>query len=329
MQRKPESNGHEILFQRYPRNPILTASDWPYPVNSVFNCGAAKLSDGVTLLLCRVEDRSGRSHLCAARSRDGFTGWEVDPAPTLCPDPERFPEEVWGIEDPRITYVPELRKYAVVYTSYSRGGPGVSLALTEDFRSFERIGVVMPPEDKDAALLPRRIGDYWAMLHRPVTTWQGAHIWISYSPDLRHWGSHKLILRARQGAWWDANKIGLSPPPIETERGWLIVYHGVRQNAAGCLYRLGLALFDLQTPERCLLRGDTWVFGPEEAYERQGDVANVVFPCGYTLAPDGDTMNLYYGCADTCVAVATASVGALLEWLERHDRSACEDRDRW
>lgn len=319
------AQGHEVLFHRHADNPILTAADWPYPVNSVFNCGAALLVDGTTLLLCRVEDRSGRSHLCAARSRDGLTGWSIDPAPTLLPDVERFPEEIWGIEDPRITYLAELNKYAVVYTSYSRGGPGVSLALTQDFRSFERYGVVMPPEDKDAALLPRRIGGHWALLHRPVTTWQGAHIWISYSPDLRHWGSHKLILRARRGSWWDANKIGLSPPPIETARGWLIVYHGVRQTAAGCLYRLGLALLDLQTPERCLQRSATWVFGPEEVYERQGDVANVVFPCGYTIAPDGDTLNLYYGCADTCIGVATASIRALLGWLERHAGPERED----
>ncbi|MGE5568560.1 MAG: hypothetical protein ACM3S5_05925 [Rhodospirillales bacterium] len=314
------NSGHEVLFHRHAGNPILTAADWPYPVNSVFNCGATKLKDGTTLLLCRVEDRSGRSHLCAARSRDGITGWEIDPAPTMLPDVERFPEEIWGIEDPRITYIAELGKYAVVYTSYSRGGPGVSLALTEDFRSFERYGVIMPPEDKDAALLPRRIGGHWALFHRPVTTWQGAHIWISYSPDLRHWGSHKLVLRARRGSWWDANKIGLSPPPVETSRGWLVIYHGVRQTASGCLYRLGLALFDLHTPERCLLRGDSWVFGPEEPYERQGDVANVVFPCGYTIAPDGDTMYLYYGGADTCIALATASIASLLGWLDNHGR---------
>ena len=325
-----DDNGHEVLFERYPKNPILTAAHWPYPVHSVFNCGATLLPDGKTLLLCRVEDRSGRSHLCAARSRDGVTRWEIDPTPTLLPAPEHFPEEIWGIEDPRITYIAELKKYAIVYTSYSRGGPGVSLALTEDFRSFERYGVVMPPEDKDAALLPRRIGGHWALVHRPVTTWMGAHIWISYSPDLRHWGSHKLILRARQGGWWDANKIGLSPPPIETNRGWLFIYHGVRQTAAGCLYRLGLALFDLETPERCLLRGDTWVFGPEEPYERQGDVANVVFPCGYTIASDGDTLNLYYGCADTSIALAKASIRSLLRWLDQYGRlEEAEERARW
>ncbi|HXF85435.1 MAG TPA: hypothetical protein VNK49_08600 [Anaerolineales bacterium] len=313
------NNRHPELFHRYAGNPILTAAHWPYPVNSVFNPGATRLADGTTLLLCRVEDRSGRSHLCVARSANGVDNWQIDPQPTLLPDPEHFPEEVWGIEDPRITYIPELEKYAIAYTAYTRGGPGVSLALTKDFRHFERLGMVMPPEDKDAALLPRRIGGYWALIHRPVG-YLGAHMWISYSPDLKHWGTHRLMLEARRGAWWDANKIGLSPPPIETPKGWLVIYHGVRQTAAGCLYRLGLALFDLENPERCLKRSDEWIFGPEQPYERRGDVDNVVFPCGYTLAPDGDTLNLYYGAADSCIALATGSVRTILDWLEEHGR---------
>jgi predicted GH43/DUF377 family glycosyl hydrolase len=173
----------------------------------------------------------------------------------------------------------------------------------------------MQPDDKDAALLPRRIDGSFALVHRPLDK-SGAHIWISYSPDLRNWGGHKLLLAARKGAWWDANKVGLSTPPIETERGWLVVYHGVRQTPAGCLYRLGLALFALDQPEHCIARGDSWVFGPEETYERGGDVGNVTFPCGYTIDPDGDSLRVYYGAADTSIALATASIRQLLEWLE-------------
>jgi predicted GH43/DUF377 family glycosyl hydrolase len=303
------------LFCRNKSNPILTAADWPYSANSVFNPGATLLPDGSTLLLCRVEDRRGLSHLCAARSKNGVDDWQIDSQPTLMADQEHFPEELWGIEDPRITYVQELGKYAVVYTAYTRDGPGVALALTSDFRQFERYGLIMQPEDKDAALLPHRIGDYWALIHRPVSA-PGAHMWISYSADLRHWGSHKLMMEARLGAWWDAHKIGLSAPPIETSQGWLIIYHGVRQTAAGCIYRLGLALFDLHTPERCLKRGDEWIFGPERHYEQHGDVGYVVFPCGYTLADDGDTLRLYYGAADTSIAMATGSVRAMLSWLD-------------
>ena len=311
------NNQHLELFQRHERNPILTAAQWPYPVNSVFNPGAALLPDGITLLLCRVEDRRGHSHLCAARSANGIDGWKIDTQPTLMPDPEHFPEELWGIEDPRITFVSELDKYAVVYTAYTRDGPGVSLALTEDFHHFERYGLIMQPEDKDAVLLPHRINGNWALIHRPVNP-LGAHMWISYSSNLRQWGSHKLMLEARLGAWWDANKIGLASPPIETAKGWLVIYHGVRQNAAGSIYRLGLALFDLHAPEICLKRSDEWIFGPEEPYEQRGDVDNVVFPCGYTIAPDGDTIHLYYGAADTSIALATGSINAILEWLERH-----------
>jgi predicted GH43/DUF377 family glycosyl hydrolase len=195
-------------------------------------------------------------------------------------DPANYPEELWGIEDPRITFAPELQQYVVTYTSYSRGGPGVSLALTKDFRGFERYGVIMPPDDKDAAVLPRKIGGFWALIHRPATP-LGSHIWISYSPDLRHWGRHRMMLEARRGAWWDANKIGLSPPPIETARGWLVLYHGVRRTPSGCIYRLGLALFDLENPEKCLLRGDSWIFGPEADYERHGDVDDVGCRWGY------------------------------------------------
>jgi predicted GH43/DUF377 family glycosyl hydrolase len=313
----PSQESSKQLFTRHPGNPILTAGDWPYPANTVFNPGATRLLDGTTLLLCRVEDFRGHSHLCAARSENGVDGWEIDRSPTLVPDIQNHPEELWGIEDPRITYVPELEQYAVLYTSYSRGGPGVSLALTRDFREFQRMGVVMPPEDKDAALIPRRIKGRWALIHRPVGE-TAAHIWISYSQDLQHWGEHKLILAARKGAWWDANKIGLSPPLIETAQGWLMIYHGVRTSCAGCLYRVGLALFDLENPESCLLRGDSWIFGPEEPYERFGDVGYVVFPCGAVLDERGDTLKIYYGAADTSIALATASVQDLLDWLKEN-----------
>ncbi len=322
-QSKPAAFADLSLLTRHEGNPILSRQDWPFAINSVFNAGAVRLPDGDTLLLCRVEDRTGLSHLCAARSQNGIDEWRIDAVPTLMANPKQYPEEIWGIEDPRITYVPELEKYAVAYTSFARGGPGVSLALTRDFRSYERFGVIMPPEDKDAALLPRRIDGRWALIHRPVTT-TGAHMWISYSPDLQHWGSHKVILEARRGGWWDANKIGLCSPPIETPKGWLTIYHGVRNTASGSIYRLGLALFDLHHPDICLRRGDSWMFGPEAPYERVGDVRDVVFPCGQTIGEDGDTINLYYGAADSSIALATGSIRSCLAWLDMNCRAAIE-----
>ena len=304
------------LLKRHPSNPLLTAYDWPYFINTVFNTGAVQLPSGETLLLCRVEDCSGISHLTVARSRNGVTDWVIDKAATFAPNPDMYPEEVWGVEDPRVVWVPELEAFAVTYTCYSQRGPGVSLALTKDFKDFERIGNIMPPDDKDAALFPRRFDGRWAMIHRPLPASGRGHLWLSYSPDLKHWGDHKVILKARRGAWWDAGKIGLSPPPIETSEGWLIMYHGVRNTPAGCIYRLGLALMDLEDPARCIMRGTKWIMGPETEYERTGDVGDVVFPCGYTLGKDGDSMYLYYGAADTSIALAQGSVREMLAWLK-------------
>jgi predicted GH43/DUF377 family glycosyl hydrolase len=324
MERKRMSSTQaKDLFTRYKDNPIIQATDVPYPANSVFNAAAARVGDE-TLLLMRVEDRRGISHLTVARSRDGISGWQIDPKPTLLPDPVHHPEEVWGIEDPRITCIDEMDLWAIVYTAYSKGGPLVSLATTRDFVSFERLGAVMTPEDKDAALFPVRFKGRWAMLHRPVSgfTNVGAHIWLSFSPDMKHWGDHQILIPARRGGWWDANKIGLSPPPLQTEKGWLILYHGVRTTGSGCIYRLGLALLDLEDPTRVLARSDEWVLSPEESYEVVGDVDKVVFPCGWVT--EGDELRLYYGAADKCIALATASVSELLDWLSQHKQSDSE-----
>jgi len=125
---------HPELFKRHRHNPILTAAGWPYPVHSVFNPGATLLADGTTLLLCRVEDRTGHSHLCAARSTNGVDGWQIDPKPTLMPDPENYPEELWGIEDPRITFVPEAWRWPPPPTSAPSGAMGSSCLQTTKTR---------------------------------------------------------------------------------------------------------------------------------------------------------------------------------------------------
>ncbi|MFQ5865112.1 MAG: glycosidase [bacterium] len=307
-----------VLFERYQDNPILTANVWPYPANAVFNAGATKF-DRDALLLVRVEDMRGISHLTVARSRDGLTNWQIDPQPTLMPDPDNYPEEIWGIEDPRITYLEELQQYAVVYTSYSKNGPLVSLATTSDFKKFDRLGAITHPENKDAALFSRKFNDRWALIHRPVFGGpnEAAHMWIAYSPDLIHWGQHHLLMEAQSGGWWDAYKIGLSPQPIETQEGWLIIYHGVRITASGSIYRLGLALLDLEDPSKVIRRGKQWVFGPTEPYERRGDVPDATFPCGAIVNDETGELYLYYGAADTCMALATAKLDVLLDFLKQ------------
>ena len=310
---------HTELLTRHPANPIITAADLPYSAHTVFN-PAATIRDGETILLMRVEDRRGMSHLTVARSPDGVTGWRIDAAPTFVGEPDTYPEEIWGIEDPRVTLIEEEQRWIVAYTAYSGAGPLVSLATTKDFETFERLGAVMPPENKDAALFPVKFDGRWAMVHRPVGSVFGAHMWISFSPDLTHWGDHRILLRARDGGWWDAQKIGLSPQPLKTDRGWLIMYHGVRITASGSIYRLGLALLDLENPRRVLKRSSEWLFSPGEAYERLGDVGNVAFPCGWTLVDD--EIRLYYGAADTSIGLATGRLSELLAWLDEHDSYA-------
>lgn len=302
------------LFKRYEGNPILTVKNWPYRANAVFNAGAT-IVNGQTLLLVRVEDRRGISHLTVARSNDGISNWHIDPEPTLPAEPVNYPEEAWGVEDPRITFLSDIDAYVITYTAYSRIGPLVALAQTKDFCTFIRSGCIMLPENKDAALFPVKFNNRWAMLHRPVPGSAGgaAHIWISYSPDLKHWGDHRILIRARSGGWWDANKIGLSPPPLQTRDGWLILYHGVKMTAGGAIYRLGFALLDLEHPQLVLRRSDEWVFGPEEWYEREGDVNKVVFPCGWILK--NDELRIYYGGADSCIALVTATLTKVLEYV--------------
>ena len=312
------------LFHRHPSNPLLTAADWPYAANAVFNPGATLLPSGETVLLVRVEDRRGISHLTAARSWDGVHDWRIDDGPTFSAQPVEHPEELWGVEDPRIVRLEGLDRFAVTYTAYSRAGPLVALAMTEDFEKFERHGSIMPPDDKDAAFFPKQFGGQWALIHRPAPQFAGAkaNMWLSFSPDLVHWGGHTVLMEARDGAWWDAGKIGLSCQPIATDEGWLIVYHGARQTPAGTLYRVGLALLDLDDPRHVLRRGDEWVARPEAPYEVVGDVPNVIFPCGATLDDVSGELRLYYGAADTCVGLMTAQIAELLAWLQTQPEPA-------
>jgi beta-1,4-mannooligosaccharide/beta-1,4-mannosyl-N-acetylglucosamine phosphorylase len=303
--------GGAALFRRYVGNPILSVAQWPYSAHSVFNPGAVFM-DGETLLLVRVEDYRGFSHQTLARSKDGITNWRIDEAPTL-DYYKGHPEERWGLEDSRIAWLEDREKYAIVYVAYSSVGPKVSLALTKDFKTFEKFGALLPPEDKDASLFPRKFGGRYVLIHRPIVSGE-AHVWMSFSPDLIHWGDHRVLLH-RRGGLWDSNRVGLGAPPIETSEGWLIIYHGVRETAAGSLYRVGLALLDFEKPWEVIRRSEEWVFGPKEPYEFIGDVSGVVFPTGAIINKEKNELRLYYGAADSTVCVAFADMDEILDYL--------------
>jgi predicted GH43/DUF377 family glycosyl hydrolase len=301
------------LFERHAQNPILTAADWPYPVNAVFNPAAAVV-DGETIILARVEDLRGISHLSVARSTNGVDGWTVDPKPLLAPA-DGIESEQWGFEDPRVVWLPELERWAITCTTYGPPGPAVYLAMTTDFRTVERHGIIKRADDKNAAMLPEQIDGKWILFHRPsegAVAGSGGEIVLSRSADLDSWSVPEQVLAPREGAWWDSRRIGIGPPPLRTDHGWLVIYHGVKDTVAGGLYRVGLALTDLAEPTHVLHRLPDWVFGSREQYERTGDVPNAVFPCGLIHNEETGQVRLYYGAADTSIALATAQLDDLL-----------------
>lgn len=295
-------------FERSPSNPILTREDIPYPCNTVFNAAACKFK-GSYLLVLRVEDRAGHSHFTLARSDDGYK-FCVDSSPWVLPstDPHYEIYERFGIEDPRITQIEA--EYYITYTAFGPHGPRVGIGRTRDFVHFERICLATEVDNKDAVLFPEKFGGDHVMIDRPAGTGhRGGSIWITYSPDLIHWGRAKAILTPEPG--WGSSKLGMSTPPIKTEKGWLALYHGVRETAGGRLYRIGALLLDLDDPSKVLAYSAYFLFGPKESYERTGDVPNVVFPCGLVLEENGE-VKMYYGAADTCIALAEAKLEDIL-----------------
>ena len=302
------------MLHRSERNPIITYRDMPYPCNSVLNPGATTF-EGEALLLLRVEDMEGRSHLTVARSSDGITDWRIEKTPLLSPRDGNNPHEEFGCEDPRLTYLEDVDKWVIVYTAYSPFGPGIALATTSDFKSVERYGLILAPTNKDAAVFPRKInGKYW-MLHRPAAG-TIEHIWLTESTDLMHWGRPWCVIMERGGPWWDGYKVGANSIPIETEKGWLVLYHGVKMFSAGPCYRMGAALLDLDDPRKLIARLPHWIFGPKEDYEVAGDVPNVVFSNGHIQK--GDDLYVYYGAADNVVCLATTTISELLSALDEY-----------
>ena len=300
------------LFRRHPANPILTAENWPYPVNAVFNPAAVEVN-GTTIVLVRAESLTGVSHITVARSEDGVGDWTIDPEPLLAPA-LGVASEQWGFEDPRVVFVPEHDRWVITCTAYGPAGPAVFLATTTDFVRVKRHGIVRQADDKNAALLPARIDGKWILFHRPKTELSSSDgdILLSRSPDLHNWSAPEQVMQPRAGAWWDSLRIGLGPPPLRTDHGWLLIYHGVKGMVGGPIYRVGLALLDLEEPTRVLRRLPGWVLGPRAPYERIGDVPNVVFPCGLVHDEASGDVRLYYGAADTSVCVATAQLDDLL-----------------
>jgi predicted GH43/DUF377 family glycosyl hydrolase len=177
---------------------------------------------------------------------------------------------------------------------------------------IERIGLISEPINKNAVLFPKKFNGKFVRLDRPMAT--GIATWISYSHDLIHWGDSKVVFETRPG-FWDSDRIGPGAPPIRTEKGWLLIYHGVKKTSAGPIYRLGVVLLDIKNPAKLIGRSAESILSPTEYYERVGEVPNVIFTCGAVLEKDGE-VKIYYGAADTSICLAIAHVDDLLSTVK-------------
>lgn len=163
-------------------------------------------------------------------------------------------------------------------------------------------------------LFPRKIKGLYARLDRPFLRGDNdSKLWISFSPDLVHWGQHSVLMQPRPH-WWDSNKMGAGAPPVETSEGWLLIYHGTHRHMNGWNYTAGAALADLDDPTRIIARGRQCLLAPQELYGMVGQVPNVVVPCGAVPGYDKDQLRIYYRGADTCTCLATAKISDLIDF---------------
>ena len=299
----------EDIIRRYEKNPILTKNDVPYPVTTVHNAGMVKYNNRY-IMLFRSHTHNGRSIIGRADSSDGFS-FIVHPKPFLVPASNNiFAEyEEFGVEDLRICPVED--KYLLTYSAYSRHGVRIALARTRDFENVERIALITQADLRNVVIFPEKFDGRYVRLDRPHSEISPWSIWISYSPDLIHWGDSMVIMKP-VSYHWDEMKIGPGAPPFKTNKGWLHIYHGVFKTIAGAVYRLGAALHDLSDPGKIIGIADKWILQPDAPWEVSGYVPNVVFTCGAIPEDDG-MVKIYWGGADTVMCVGTAVIDDLVQ----------------
>lgn len=306
----------EPIVKRYKKNPILTKDDVPYQVATVHNAGMVKYNDKY-IMLFRSHLHNGRSIIGIAESKDGYN-FKVGAEPFLTPSSDGvFGEyEEYGVEDVRISQIDD--DFLLTYSAYSRHGVRIGLAKTKDFKTVERISLITQSDLRNVVIFPEKINGMYVRLDRPHSEISKWSIWISYSPDLIHWGNSKVIIKP-ETYHWDEMKIGPGATPIKTDKGWLNIYHGVFQTMSGVVYRLGVALHDLNDPSIILGVSDEWILQPEAPWEISGYVPNVVFTCGAIPESDG-TVKIYWGGADSVMCVGSANIEKLVELCINNSR---------
>jgi beta-1,4-mannooligosaccharide/beta-1,4-mannosyl-N-acetylglucosamine phosphorylase len=304
-QARPE--GHEDVVWRFDGNPVIPRDLIPQS-NSIFNSAVVPY-EGAYAGVFRVDNTARQMQLHVGRSEDGIT-WELNP--------ERIHFEAANDEvgnwvygyDPRVVWIED--RYYVTWCNWYHG-PTIGVAYTHDFESFHQLENAFLPFNRNGVLFPRKINGRYAMLNRPSDNGHTpfGDIFYSESPDMHYWGNHRYVFGTAGG--WQSTKVGAGPIPIETSEGWLMIYHGVLTSCNGFVYSAGAALLDLDEPWKVIARGKHYIMAPKELYENVGDVPNVVFPCAALCDADTGRLALYYGGADTVVALAFAYVDELVD----------------
>ncbi|MGD2051425.1 MAG: glycoside hydrolase family 130 protein [Acidimicrobiia bacterium] len=309
--------GSTDVMWRSSRNPIIRR-DQVRGANSIFNSAVVRFGDSFRGVF-RIDSTTRQMNIHTGWSDDGVA-WTIDP------DPIRFEasdDRVGEIQesfehayDPRVVRIDD-RFYLTWCAGYH--GPTIGVGYTDDFASFRQMDHAFLPHNRNGVLFPRRIGGAFAMLSRPSDNGHTpfGEIFYSESPDLVHWGRHRHVMGTVPWTW-QSTKIGAGPTPIETDQGWLLIYHGVLTSCNGFVYSMGAALLDRDEPWKVVARGAPYLLSPQVTYEQVGDVPNVVFPCAALHDATADRLTVYYGGADTVVAMAHASLSEVVAWVKEH-----------
>ncbi len=308
-----------LPFWKFSGNPVI-GRDGNAVSNSVFNSAVVPFEDGFAGVF-RCDSRSVSMDIFAGFSKDGLN-WEIDDTPiNLVPDESiEDAENVMNREyryDPRVIKIED--KY---YVNWCNGyhGPTIGVAWTKDFKTFHQMENAYLPYNRNGVLFPRKINGRYMMLSRPSDTGHTpfGDIFVSQSEDLTYWGRHRYVMGAVKGdtSAWQSLKIGPGPVPIETDEGWLVIYHGVINTANGYVYRVGSAILDIDEPWKVLYRSKDYVLAPHELYEMAGDVPNVTFPCAVLADSETGRIAMYYGAADTVTALAFTTVEELVQYTK-------------
>lgn len=300
-----------IKLTRYDRNPILSATGNKWENLNVSNAAAA-VYDNKVYLLYRAEGeerRDGpnswpRTNIGLAVSENGYDIAFRRPDPVFTSS-QTDPWLEFGCEDPRISKIGDT--YYIVYVGMSRFGhfgDRLRYAITLDFEHFEDKGLLMPQlEQRTSGFLPGKINDEFILFHRPMP-----NLWMSRSKDLKSWHDSLCILETKPGSWYE-NKLGIGAPPLETEYGWLLFWHGKNNRRE---YALGIMLLDKDDPAKIIKFQEEPILTCEMPFEKNGFVNNVIYTNGVVRFQD--KYFVYYGCCDRCLAVATIEVSTINEW---------------